>query len=138
MSPTAADFSSPCSASMSICDLERTLLTGRDMPSRLRNSSTGTRKTGGTVADYTHMNLSEVKDSAPGFGADEFQEARFAREDLDAEQTGISHINVKPGKRMPFGHKHDEAEEIYVVIAGSGRVKLDDEIVEVTELDAIR
>ncbi len=90
------------------------------------------------MADYTHMNLSEVKDSAPGFGADEFQEARFAREDLGAEQTGLAHIKVKPGKRMPFGHKHDEAEEIYVVIAGSGRIKLDDEIIEVTELDAIR
>jgi len=84
------------------------------------------------------MNLSEVKDSAPGIGADEFQEARFAREDLGAEQAGLAHIKVKPGKRMPFGHKHDEAEEIYVVIAGSGRVKLDDEIVELTELDAIR
>jgi mannose-6-phosphate isomerase-like protein (cupin superfamily) len=90
------------------------------------------------MADYTHKNLGEVKDAAPGFGADEFQEARFAREDLDAEQTGISHIKVKPDKRMPFGHKHDEAEEIYVVIAGSGRIKLDDEIIEVTELDAIR
>jgi mannose-6-phosphate isomerase-like protein (cupin superfamily) len=84
------------------------------------------------------MNLSEVKDSAPGFGADEFQEARFARGDLEAEQTGLAHIKVKPGKRMPFGHKHDEAEEIYVVIAGSGRIKLDDETIEVTELDAIR
>ena len=90
------------------------------------------------MADYTHMNLSEVKDSAPGFGADEFQEARFARGDLEAEQTGLAHIKVKPGKRMPFGHKHDEAEEIYVVIAGSGRIKLDDETIEVTELDAIR
>jgi quercetin dioxygenase-like cupin family protein len=90
------------------------------------------------MAAYTHKNLGEVKDSAPGFGADEFQEARFAREDLDAEQTGLSHIKVKPGKRMPFGHKHEEAEEIYVVIAGSGRVKLDDEVIEVTELDAIR
>jgi quercetin dioxygenase-like cupin family protein len=90
------------------------------------------------MADYTHMNLSEVKDAAPGFGADEFQEARFAREDLEAEQAGLAHIKVKPGKRMPFGHKHDEAEEIYVVIAGSGRIKLDDEVIEVVELDAIR
>jgi len=90
------------------------------------------------MADYTHKNLSEVDDSAPKFGFGEFQEARFAREDLDAEQTGLAHIKVKPGKRMPFAHRHDEAEEIYVVIAGSGRLKLDDEIVEVTELDAIR
>ena len=89
------------------------------------------------MADYTHKNLSEVKDSAPGFGADEF-EARFAREDLEAERTGLSHIKVKPGKRMPFGHKHDEAEEIYVVIEGSGRIKLDDEVIDVVELDAIR
>ncbi|MBS1882315.1 MAG: cupin domain-containing protein [Actinobacteria bacterium] len=90
------------------------------------------------MADYTHKNLAEVKDSAPGFGADEFQEARFAREDLEAERTGLSHIKVKPGKRMPFGHKHDEAEEVYVVIAGSGRMKLDGEVVELVELDAIR
>ncbi|HEX4306005.1 MAG TPA: hypothetical protein VHZ54_08225 [Solirubrobacterales bacterium] len=84
------------------------------------------------------MNLNEVKDSAPGFGMGDSQEARFAREDLEAEQTGLSHIKVKPGKRMPFGHKHEEAEEIYVVIAGSGRIKLDDEIIDVVELDAIR
>lgn len=90
------------------------------------------------MADYTHKNLGEVKDSAPEFGVGEFHEARFARQDLEAERTGLSHIKVKPGKRMPFGHKHDEAEEIYVVIAGSGRVKLDDEVVELVELDAVR
>jgi quercetin dioxygenase-like cupin family protein len=90
------------------------------------------------MADYTHKNLSEVKDSAPGFGFGELAEARFAREELDAERTGITHLVLKPGKRMPFGHKHDEAEEIYVVIAGSGRIKLDDEIIDVVELDAIR
>ena len=90
------------------------------------------------MADYTHLNLSEVKDSAPGFGMEDTQEARFAREDLGAEQTGLAHIKVKPGKRMAFGHKHDQAEEIYVVIAGSGRIKLDDEIVDLVELDAIR
>ncbi|MBS1888381.1 MAG: cupin domain-containing protein [Actinobacteria bacterium] len=90
------------------------------------------------MADYTHKNLTEVKDSAPEFGVGEFQEARFARGDLEAERTGLGHIKVKPGKRMPFGHKHDDAEEIYVVIAGSGRVKVGDEIVELVELDAIR
>jgi mannose-6-phosphate isomerase-like protein (cupin superfamily) len=90
------------------------------------------------VADYTHMNLSEVKDSAPEFGFGELAEARFAKDDLDAARTGITHLSLKPGKRMPFGHKHEEAEEIYVVIAGSGLIKLDDEIVKVVELDAIR
>lgn len=87
---------------------------------------------------YTHKQLTEVKDSAPEFGFGELAEARFAKDDLDAERTGVTHIKLKPGKRMPFGHKHDEAEEVYVVVAGSGRVKLDDEIIEVVELDAIR
>jgi mannose-6-phosphate isomerase-like protein (cupin superfamily) len=90
------------------------------------------------VASYTHKNLSEVKDAAPGFGFGEMGEVRFAKDELDAERTGISHLKLNPGVRMPFAHKHDQAEEIYVVIAGSGRMKMDDEIVEIVELDAIR
>ena len=87
---------------------------------------------------YTHKNLTDVKDSAPEFGIGEVQEARFAKGELDAERTGVSYFDVKPNQRSPFGHKHDEAEEVYVVIAGSGRMKLDGEIIEVEELDAIR
>jgi mannose-6-phosphate isomerase-like protein (cupin superfamily) len=87
---------------------------------------------------FTHKKLTEVKDSAPEFGFGELGEARFAKEDLGGESTGVSHHRVKPGKRQAFGHKHDEAEEVYVVLAGSGRMKLDDEIVEVERLDAIR
>jgi mannose-6-phosphate isomerase-like protein (cupin superfamily) len=90
------------------------------------------------ASPYTHKNLSEVKDSAPEFGFDELQEAHFAHGELDAEHTGLSLLRVKPGKRQGFGHRHEQAEEIYVVIAGSGRVKLDDEIVEIEQLDAIR
>ena len=87
---------------------------------------------------YTHKKLTEVKDSAPEFGLDEIQEARFAKDALDAEDTGVSHHRLKPGKRSPFGHRHEEAEEVYVVLGGSGRIKLDDEIVEIETLDAIR
>ena len=90
------------------------------------------------MSAYTHKNLSEVKDAAPGFGFGDMGEVRFAKDELDAERTGISHLKLNPGVRMPFGHKHDEAEEIYVVIAGSGRFKLDDEIIEVRQWDAIR
>ena len=89
-------------------------------------------------APFTHKKLTDVKDSAPEFGMEEVQEARFAKKDLDAEKTGLCHYRLKPGKRTPFGHKHEEAEEVYVVIAGSGRMKLDDEIIEVQTLDAIR
>ncbi len=87
---------------------------------------------------YTHLKLTDVKDSAPEFGMGEVQEARFAKGDLDAERTGVSHHRLKPNQRTPFGHKHENAEEVYVVISGSGRMKLDDEIIEVETLDAIR
>jgi mannose-6-phosphate isomerase-like protein (cupin superfamily) len=87
---------------------------------------------------FTHKKLTDIKDSAPEFGIGEVQEARFAKDDLDAEKTGLSHLRLKPGKRSPFGHKHEEAEEIYVVIAGAGRMRLDDEIIEVETLDAVR
>ena len=87
---------------------------------------------------FTKKNLREVKDSAPKFGFEENQEAHFATKDLDAENTGVSFHVVHPGKRQGFGHRHEKAEEVYVVIAGSGRMKLDDEIIEVAELDAIR
>jgi mannose-6-phosphate isomerase-like protein (cupin superfamily) len=87
---------------------------------------------------YTKKNLRDVEDSAPKFGFAEMQEAHFATDDLGAEGTGVSLLVVKPGRRQGFGHRHEKAEEVYVVISGSGRMKLDDEIIEVAELDAIR
>jgi mannose-6-phosphate isomerase-like protein (cupin superfamily) len=88
--------------------------------------------------DYTIKNLREVEDMAASQGFGEVQEARFAHGDLDAEQTGFSLQRVKPGNRHAIVHRHKEMEEIYVVISGSGRIKLDDEIKEIGELDAIR
>jgi mannose-6-phosphate isomerase-like protein (cupin superfamily) len=87
---------------------------------------------------YTKKNLEQVEDSAPKFGYEDLQEARFAGEDLDAESTGVAFMRVKPGQRQGFAHKHDQAEEVYVIVSGSGRIKLDDEVVEVQRLDAIR
>jgi mannose-6-phosphate isomerase-like protein (cupin superfamily) len=87
---------------------------------------------------YTLKRLTDVEDSAGKFGMGEVQEARFCNGDLDAEETGFSLHRLKPGKRQPFAHKHDKAEEVYVVIAGSGRVKLDDEIVDIAKHDAVR
>jgi uncharacterized cupin superfamily protein len=87
---------------------------------------------------YALKNLADVEDIAAKYGYGELQESRFARDDLGAEATGVSHHRLRPGKRQPFGHRHTEAEEIYVVLAGSGRAKLDDEIVELRPLDALR
>lgn len=87
---------------------------------------------------YTLKRLPDVADSAAEFGFGETQESRFANRDLETEQTGLSYHRVKPGKRQAFAHRHQHAEEVYVVIAGSGRAKLDDDVVEVGVLDAIR
>ena len=87
---------------------------------------------------YTIKNLREVNDAAAGreFGA--VQEARFAGRDLQASDTGLALHFVKPGCRQAFAHRHDKAEEIYVVLRGAGSVKLDDEVVQIAPLDAIR
>jgi mannose-6-phosphate isomerase-like protein (cupin superfamily) len=87
---------------------------------------------------YSIKNLREVEDVAPKHGFSEVQEARFAREDLGAENTGLAFHIVRPGQRQAFAHRHDEAEEIYVILSGSGRVKLEDEINDVRPMDAIR
>lgn len=90
------------------------------------------------MSDWTKKNLRDVDDQAPGFGAGDVQSARFATEDVAASDTGVALMGVKPGQRQAFAHRHENAEEVYVILSGTGRIKLDDEIVEVGPLDAIR
>lgn len=87
---------------------------------------------------YTIKNLREAEDQAPKFGLAELGEARFPREELRSETIGLAFHKLHPGKRQGFAHRHTDAEEIYVVIAGHGRVKLDDDVAEIGPLDAIR
>jgi quercetin dioxygenase-like cupin family protein len=87
---------------------------------------------------HTHLNLADVADAAQANGFGHRWEARVAREALGAEQMGLTHFRLRPGKRSPFMHRHGQAEEVYVVLGGNGRIKLDDEIVELGTLDAIR
>ncbi|HXD69152.1 MAG TPA: cupin domain-containing protein [Gaiellales bacterium] len=87
---------------------------------------------------YTLRNLGEVDDAAPKFGLGESWEARMAQTALRAEQTGVGFFRLKAGRRSPFAHRHDEAEEVYVILRGRGRMRLDDEVVEVGPLDAVR
>ncbi len=72
------------------------------------------------------------------YSISEVGEARFPRTDLRAETTGLAYHVLRPNKRQAFAHKHDEAEEIYVVLSGSGRIKLDDDVVELETMDAVR
>jgi uncharacterized cupin superfamily protein len=87
---------------------------------------------------WTKTNLDQVEDAALANGFGERWEARVARDDLGAERTGLSYFRLRPGRRSPFSHRHQEAEEIYVVIAGEGLAKLGEEIRPVVPLDAIR
>jgi mannose-6-phosphate isomerase-like protein (cupin superfamily) len=89
-------------------------------------------------AAYTLVNLKQVEDMAPKFGLSPGLESRFARAPLGLEKSGISYFRVAPGFRAPFGHTHSEQEEIYLLVSGSASVKLDDDVVELSEWDAVR
>jgi mannose-6-phosphate isomerase-like protein (cupin superfamily) len=88
---------------------------------------------------FTLRNLKEdPEDVGPNFDGAPDLEFRLATEALELEQSGLSYQRIPPGHRFPYGHTHKEQEELYVVVRGSGRMKLDDEIVEVKEWDAVR
>ena len=90
------------------------------------------------MSDYTHLNLKEVEDQAPKFGLSPDLEFRMGRVPLDMEQAGLSYLRVAPNYRIPFGHNHKNQEEVYVVIAGTGRMKVGDEVRELKQWDAVR
>lgn len=87
---------------------------------------------------YKLIQVEDVEDSAKDHGLGAIQEARFATGDLEAGQVGLTWFRLHPDQRQPFGHRHDRAEEVYFVISGSGRAKLDDEIVELSEGSMLR
>lgn len=89
------------------------------------------------MPDYTLVNLGEVEDLAPEHGI-EGLESRFARTALGMEKGGVSLLRLSPGFRVPFGHRHGEQEEVYVLLSGGARMKLEDEVVELRPLDAVR
>jgi quercetin dioxygenase-like cupin family protein len=88
------------------------------------------------MSRFTIKNLMDVEDSAggqvPGF------EARFGRKHLDSEHLGVSYFRYGPGVRSPVAHSHREQEEAYVVVGGSGRIRLDDEVQELRAWDVVR
>ena len=91
------------------------------------------------MTDYTHINLKEdVEDQAPNFGLSPNLEARMARVPLEMEHSGVSYQRLAPNYRLPFAHKHKNQEEVYVLVSGSARAKLEDEIVDLKQWDALR
>jgi mannose-6-phosphate isomerase-like protein (cupin superfamily) len=88
------------------------------------------------MPDFSKANLMQVEDSAASRGPD--IEARFARKHLGSDHLGVSYFRYAPQYRSPIGHRHREQEEAYVVVGGSGRVRLDDEIVDLGQWDVVR
>ena len=87
---------------------------------------------------FTLRNLKDLADVGSNFDGAPGLEFRLATKALELEQSGLSYQRIPPDYRFPYGHTHKEQEELYVVVRGSGRMKLDDEIVEVKEWDVVR
>jgi quercetin dioxygenase-like cupin family protein len=89
--------------------------------------------------DSTHSicNLAQAEDLAPKFGMGEMGQARFVRSTLGAERIGLAQYRMNPGQRIGFGHRHAEVEEVYVVVSGAGRFKVDDEVFAVGPQDVV-
>jgi mannose-6-phosphate isomerase-like protein (cupin superfamily) len=91
------------------------------------------------MADYTLLNLrTDVEDMAPKFNMGDGIEAHFARKPLNLDNSGVSYFKLGSDYRLGFGHIHSEQEEIYLVLSGTARIKLDDEEIELGALDALR
>jgi mannose-6-phosphate isomerase-like protein (cupin superfamily) len=88
------------------------------------------------MTDYTIKNFMDVDDLAAERGGD--IEARFARSHIDSEHLGVSYFRYGANFRSPFGHRHKEQEEAYVVVSGSGKIRVDDDVVELKQWDVIR
>jgi len=89
------------------------------------------------MSNYTKINIAEVEDLAPQFGMSETGESRFARGALGAQRIGLAYYKVNPGRRLGFGHRHAEDEEVYLVQSGSGRFKVGDEVFSVGPRDVV-
>jgi len=90
------------------------------------------------MSDYTKKNLKELDNAAEQFGLGDHMETRFARKAMGLEQFGFSYQKLQPDYRQGFGHVHREQEEAYVVLEGSGRAKVEDEIVDLVQWDVLR
>ena len=90
-----------------------------------------------SMSEYVKINIGEVEDMAPQYGMSELGEARFARGALGAERIGLAYYKLNPGQRLGFGHRHGEDEEVYLVLSGSGRFKVDDEVFEIGSHDLV-
>jgi mannose-6-phosphate isomerase-like protein (cupin superfamily) len=91
------------------------------------------------MAEFTKLNLKDdVDNAAERFGYAPDLEARFARNAMGLEGGGFSYQRLAPNFRAPSAHRHKTHEEVYVIVSGSGRIKIEDEVHDLRQWDAIR
>jgi mannose-6-phosphate isomerase-like protein (cupin superfamily) len=91
------------------------------------------------MAGYTVQNLNEVQNQGENFGINPNElQLRMAKDPLECQNAGISLLRLGPGYRIPYGHKHKTQEEIYVLVKGEARMKIEDEVVDMKPMTAVR
>jgi hypothetical protein len=90
------------------------------------------------MADYKVLKVTEVDDQAPHFGLEGKMEARFMRVDLGCENCGVTYLRLAPDFRVPFGHKHKVQEEVYMLVSGTARIKVEDDVHDLEPWTAVR
>jgi quercetin dioxygenase-like cupin family protein len=88
------------------------------------------------MSDYAIVNLLKIEDSVAG--RVDGMAAHFSRSAIGSRDLGVSLFRYAPGLRAPMSHSHREQEEAYVVVAGSGRIRLDDEVRDLKQWDVVR
>jgi quercetin dioxygenase-like cupin family protein len=91
------------------------------------------------MASYTAVNLKEVENIGEQFGLDPAElQLRMGKDPLGCANSAVSYLRLGPGYRAPFGHKHNQQEEIYVLVGGSARMKLDGDVIDLQPMSAVR
>ena len=91
------------------------------------------------MAGYTVQNLKEIDNQGVNFGLDENDiQLRMAKDPLECADCGLTYMRLGPGWRTPFGHNHKTQEEIYILVNGSARMKLEDKLVDMKPFTAVR
>jgi hypothetical protein len=90
------------------------------------------------MADYTVLKVSDVDDQGKNFGLEGKMEARFMRVDLECENCGVTYLRLAPDFRIPFGHRHKVQEEVYLLVSGSARIKVGDDVHDLEPWTAVR
>ena len=90
------------------------------------------------MAHYAKVNLKELDDQAERSGLAPNIEFRAAKAPLELENSAVSYQRLAPNFRVPFGHKHEQQEEVYIVVSGSARIKIEDEVLDLKQWDVVR